>query len=196
MEWICEDSAKRPWLSGGLLKRADAPGNVEKAADVPRVGGVATRGRAYSGAAGKLAAAAQFVCEADGPRDVYIYMSYIGSFSCGPLFAAVFAELMRGMTESGHKIKSVRNIGFDAGEIFERIETRLLLLERTGRGALSHCAEPFAFQRIYGRGWKLLRTVRCAAVRSPRALSSLKASRRRLLPSRILLNHSLFPSLR
>lgn len=128
LEWMCEDSAKRPWLSSGLLEGAEARGGAEKTAAPSGASGVETRGRVYAGTEGALAAAAEFARaagEGGETRDMYLYTSYLSSFSREPRFADAFAELMQGMIERGHKIKSVHNIGFDSGEIFEMIETWL-----------------------------------------------------------------------
>ena len=128
MEWICDDSAKRQWLSRRLIEGAQTPDGAENAAAAPCASGVETRGRVYTGAEGALAAAAEFA-RATGESgelcDMYLYTSYLSSFSREPSFAAAFAELMHGMVERGHRIKSVHNIGFDAEEIFEMIETWL-----------------------------------------------------------------------
>ncbi len=130
MEWICEDSAKRQWLSSALLEGAETSGNAKEAAEASGVSCVETRGRVYVGTEGVLAAAAEFARaakEGGKPRDIYLYTSYLSSFSREPRFAGAFAELMRGMMERGHRIKSVHNIGFDTEEIFEMIETWLPL---------------------------------------------------------------------
>ena len=119
LEWICEDSAKRPWLSRGLLEGADSAAAPAREAAPAAEGGVETGGRVYSGAEGLLAAVGEFAREAGGdgrPRDVYVYTSYLSWFSREPRFSGACAELMRGMMERGHKITSVHNIGFDADE--------------------------------------------------------------------------------
>ena len=107
-------------------------------------GGVETGGRVYSGADGALAAAGRFARaagEGGRPRDVYVYTSYLSWFSRGPRFSGVCAGLMRGMMERGHKITSVHNIGFDADEIFEMIETWLPLF-LTGKVEARYLTRP------------------------------------------------------
>ena len=144
LEWICEDSAKRPWLSRGLLEGADS-GAVPQCDAAPAAeGGVETGGRVYSGADGALAAAGRFARaagEGGRPRDVYVYTSYLSWFSREPRFSGACAELMRGMMERGHKITSVHNIGFDADEIFEMIETWLPLF-LTGKVEARYLTRP------------------------------------------------------
>ncbi len=144
LEWICEDSAKRPWLSRGLLEGADSAAPSAREAAPAAEGGVETGGRVYSGAEGLLAAVGEFARAAgcDGrPRDVYVYTSYLSWFSREPRFAGACAELMRGMMERGHKITSVHNIGFDADEIFEMIETWLPLF-LTGKVEARYLTRP------------------------------------------------------
>ena len=144
LEWICEDSAKRPWLSRGLLEGADSAAAPAREAAPAAEGGVETGGRVYSGAEGLLAAVGEFAREAGGdgrPRDVYVYTSYLSWFSREPRFSGACAELMRGMMERGHKITSVHNIGFDADEIFEMIETWLPLF-LTGKVEARYLTRP------------------------------------------------------
>ena len=144
LEWICEDSAKRPWLSRGLLEGADSAAAHAREAAPAAEGGVETGGRVYSGAEGLLAAVGEFAREAGGdgrPRDVYVYTSYLSWFSREPRFSGTCAELMRGMMERGHKITSVHNIGFDADEIFEMIETWLPLF-LTGKVEARYLTRP------------------------------------------------------
>lgn len=144
LEWICEDSAKRPWLSRGLLEGADSAAPSAREAAPAAEGGVETGGRVYSGAEGLLAAVGEFAREAGGdgrPRDVYVYTSYLSWFSREPRFSGTCAELMRGMMERGHKITSVHNIGFDADEIFEMIETWLPLF-LTGKVEARYLTRP------------------------------------------------------
>ena len=144
LEWICEDSAKRPWLSRGLLEGADSAAAPAREAAPAAEGGVETGGRVYSGAEGLLAAVGKFARAAGGdgrPRDVYVYTSYLSWFSREPRFSGACAELMRGMMERGHKITSVHNIGFDADEIFEMIETWLPLF-LTGKVEARYLTRP------------------------------------------------------
>lgn len=144
LEWICEDSAKRPWLSRGLLEGADSAAAHAREAAPAAEGGVETGGRVYSGTEGLLAAVGEFARAAGGdgrPRDVYVYTSYLSWFSREPRFSGTCAELMRGMMERGHKITSVHNIGFDADEIFEMIETWLPLF-LTGRVEARYLTTP------------------------------------------------------
>lgn len=144
LEWICEDSAKRPWLSRGLLEGADSAAAPAREAAPAAEGGVETGGRVYSGADGLLAAVGEFARAAGGdgrPRDVYVYTSYLSWFSREPRFSGACAELMRGMMERGHKITSVHNIGFDADEIFEMIETWLPLF-LTGKVEARYLTRP------------------------------------------------------
>lgn len=144
LEWICEDSAKRPWLSRGLLEGADSAAAPAREAAPAAEGGVETGGRVYSGAEGLLAAVGEFARAAGGDgkaRDVYVYTSYLSWFSREPRFSGACAELMRGMMERGHKITSVHNIGFDADEIFEMIETWLPLF-LTGKVEARYLTRP------------------------------------------------------
>ena len=130
-DWMCEDCGGRRGLARSLLKSMEsARGAADEAEPPPSGGARETNVRLYSGAGGVLAAAGDFARAAgeDGePRGIYVYTSYLSWFAREPRFAGSCAALLRGMAERGHKVKSVHNIGFDAEEIFDMIETWLPL---------------------------------------------------------------------
>lgn len=144
-DWMCEDCEERRNLAHGLLENMESADSAMTALkDAARLGALETGGRVYTGAGGVLAAVEEFADaagEGGEPRDIYVYTSYLSWFSREPRFAGACAELIHRMLERGNRVVSVHNIGFDAEEIFDIIESWLPLF-LTGGVAASYLTRP------------------------------------------------------